>query len=243
MESTAKKGGDLAARGSLEQGSVNKGSLNKGSLSQGSLDRGWWLLECAICLSLIIYLLGPWRWIVGDLVSFSLAVLALGLWPRRLRPRPVERQPSRLALLGLIVFSVLAVLALWAYGIGLRGRSADIRLILLMAVCYGPFAYLQQLAVQGYLTLRWGLRWGRGHHWLAALAGGLLFSLCHCNCPVLVPPTFVAGVVWARFYLATGQLLPLAASHAILGATIFVFVVGKNPFAVLWGGAETLGSG
>lgn len=227
----------------MESNAQEEAGDRAGSEGQASSDRAWWLLECALCLALVIYLLGPWRWIVGDLVSFSIAVLALSFWPGRLRPRPVERRSSRLALLGLTAFSVLAIVALWAYGSGLRGRSAELRLIVLMAVCYGPFAYLQQLAVQGYLTLRWGLRWGRGRLWLSALAGGLLFSLCHCNCPVLVPPTFIAGVVWARFYLATGQLLPLAASHAVLGATIFVFVVGKNPFAILWGGAETLGTG
>jgi membrane protease YdiL (CAAX protease family) len=40
--------------------------------------------------------------------------------------------------------------------------------------------------------------------------------------------TAVAGVVWAIFYYRWRRLPPLAASHAILGATLHYWVFGND---------------
>ena len=93
------------------------------------------------------------------------------------------------------------------------------------AALYLPWALLQQFIFQFYLFPRW-LRLVPVP--VAVALTALAFAAVHFpRWPVMLV-TFVAGTVWALLYYRYRRLLPLAASHAVLGAALHYWVFGND---------------
>jgi membrane protease YdiL (CAAX protease family) len=112
---------------------------------------------------------------------------------------------------------------------GAWGRIGNWHLLIACAL-YFPWALLQQFVFQFYLLgrMRWVLP-----YWPAICGTALAFSGVHFpRAPVMIGTLF-AGVVWGATYHRYGKLLPLAASHAVLGATLHYWVFGRDLW-LLW---------
>ena len=59
------------------------------------------------------------------------------------------------------------------------------------------------------------------NEWAAAALTGVIFAACHWPNPVLVPLTFVAGVVMAWMFGRVRNIIPLAIGQAILGSIVW----------------------
>ncbi|MGB7081453.1 MAG: CPBP family intramembrane glutamic endopeptidase, partial [Candidatus Acidiferrales bacterium] len=81
---------------------------------------------------------------------------------------------------------------------------------------YFAFCLLQQVALNSLLTNR--LLSLLRRDWAAALVAGTIFAACHWPNPVLVPLTFVGGVVLAWLFARHRNILPLVVIQAILGS-------------------------
>jgi hypothetical protein len=84
---------------------------------------------------------------------------------------------------------------------------------------YFAFCLMQQVALDSFLANR--LLGLLGRRWAAALVAGTLFALDHLPNPVLVPATFVGGVVMAWLFARQRNILPLAAGQAIVGSLVW----------------------
>lgn len=97
-------------------------------------------------------------------------------------------------------------------------------------VLYFAWGLLQQFVFQFYLL-------GRLLYILpgaaAVLLTGIAFSMVHFPRAPVMAVTLVAGVVWASIYRRYRSLVPLAASHALLGATLHYWIFGRDLLA-LW---------
>ena len=83
---------------------------------------------------------------------------------------------------------------------------------------YFAFCLLQQVALNSlfsnriyFLTKRIGI---------SAFIAGIIFATLHWPNPVLMPATFVAGVVMSWLFLKQRNILPLAIWHMVLGILI-----------------------
>ncbi len=65
----------------------------------------------------------------------------------------------------------------------------------------------------------------------AVLCTGLAFALLHFPHVDTMAVTLVAGIVWTAIYYRYRVLVPLAASHAILGAALFYWVYHRDILA------------
>ena len=95
---------------------------------------------------------------------------------------------------------------------------------------YLPWALLQQFIFQFYLLGR--LLW-LAPYWFAVPAAAAAFSLVHFPRVPVMLGTALAGIVWAASYSQHRTLLPLAASHAVLGSALHYWVFGRD-LASLW---------
>jgi membrane protease YdiL (CAAX protease family) len=93
---------------------------------------------------------------------------------------------------------------------------------------YFPWALLQQFVFQFFLL-------GRLLHLLrpsaAIVLTALAFSAVHFPRAPVMAGTLAAGIVWAVLYRRYRTLLPLAISHATLGATLHYWVFGRDLLA------------
>jgi membrane protease YdiL (CAAX protease family) len=90
---------------------------------------------------------------------------------------------------------------------------------------YFPWALLQQYIFQHYLL-------GRLLHLLrpsAAIAiTAIAFSCVHFPRWPVMALVLIAGALWSTIYYRTRTLLPLAASHAVLGSVLHYWVFGRD---------------
>lgn len=95
----------------------------------------------------------------------------------------------------------------------------------LAVALYFPWALLQQYIFQFY----WHGRWLRLVPAQAALVlTALAFAAVHFpRWPVMLV-TLAAGAFWSYCYYRWRELLPLAASHAVLGAALHYWVFGRD---------------
>jgi membrane protease YdiL (CAAX protease family) len=95
---------------------------------------------------------------------------------------------------------------------------------------YFPWALLQQFVFQFYLL-------GRLSYLLPpAVAIGITavaFSAVHYPRYPIMAGTLIGCLVWSLSYRRHRVLLPLAASHALLGATMHYWVIGRDLLADL----------
>jgi len=121
---------------------------------------------------------------------------------------------------------VLVALAAWSAGSGaaLAGRAANWH-IAVAAALYFPWALLQQYIFQRFLL-------GRLLQLVAPAAAiaitALAFSSVHFPRWPVMALVLIACSVWSTIYYRTRALLPLAASHALLGTTLHYWVFGND---------------
>jgi membrane protease YdiL (CAAX protease family) len=127
----------------------------------------------------------------------------------------------------LVVLAGLAALAARTAGTPVLDRFANWHL-LAAAALYFPWALLQQYLFQFYLLPRW-LRLVPMPAAVALTA--VTFSAVHFpRWPVMLA-TVVAGAIWALLYYRWRRLVPLALSHALLGAALHYWVFGNDLLA------------
>jgi hypothetical protein len=91
---------------------------------------------------------------------------------------------------------------------------------------YFAFCLLQQVALNSLLHNR--MLSLVHNEWKAAAVTGAIFAACHWPNPVLVPLTFIGGMVMAWMFGRQRNIIPLAFGQAILG----LIVLWAFPLAV-----------
>lgn len=84
---------------------------------------------------------------------------------------------------------------------------------------YAAFCLLQQTALNSYLMNR--LLAANLSQISASLLAGAIFAALHWPNPVLVPLTFVGGVVMAWLFARERNIIPLTVGQALLGALVW----------------------
>jgi hypothetical protein len=175
-------------------------------------------------------------------VGLALLGLALvGLTARETRARfwgPAPTSPAdrrRHCLLHMLVGTAAVALLFAVVGAALavhEGTGVAARLLrptlLAALILFVPWAAAQQTLFQFYVLGRLrALLPGTPPAALAAL-NGLLFGLVHVPEWDVTLITVVGGAVWSWNYLGDRCLAPLALSHAVMGATYFHWVRGRD---------------
>jgi hypothetical protein len=84
---------------------------------------------------------------------------------------------------------------------------------------YFAFCLLQQVALNSLFHNR--MLSLVHNEWTAAGVTGAIFAACHWPNPVLVPLTFIGGMVMAWMFGRQRNIIPLAVGQAILGSILF----------------------
>lgn len=84
---------------------------------------------------------------------------------------------------------------------------------------YAAFCLLQQLALNSYMTNR--LVYVFDGKTPAAFLSAALFAALHWPNPVLVPLTFLGGMVMSWLFARDRNILPLAAGQAVIGTLVW----------------------
>jgi membrane protease YdiL (CAAX protease family) len=125
-----------------------------------------------------------------------------------------------------VALLVLVALAVWTAGSGatLGARAANWH-VAIAAALYFPWALLQQYIFQRFLL-------GRLLQLVAPPAAiaitALAFSSVHFPRWPVMALVLIACSAWSTIYYRTRALLPLAASHALLGTTLHYWVFGND---------------
>ncbi len=177
-------------------------------------------------------------------VDFALAGVAVALiaasTPRSRRlwqtlpPRAGEHAGLRRAAIETAAFTAVALVALGLMAVlvapaevtrtELAARFVSRNFLLATAV-YFPWALLQQYIFQFYLFGRLAKLVPLG---IAVALTALAFSGAHFPRWPVMAVTAMAGAFWTLTYYRHRTLLPLAASHAILGAALHYWVFGRD---------------
>ncbi len=180
----------------------------------------------------------PRRHIVTDiaLALFALVLISLdarftktAVWERISSPVP---EPERLRRCLAVIIPVTLLLLLVCLGIGMAvgyweggWRDAFARAerwqIILAVGFYLPWALLQQTLFQFYLFGRLLIL---APPWLAVACTAIAYGLVHLPDPLLSGAAALAGVFWSSMYYRYRRIIPLAFSHAILGAAFHYWI-------------------
>ncbi len=100
---------------------------------------------------------------------------------------------------------------------------------------YMTFCLLQQVGLNSYVTNRLVTVWDNPVH--VSVAAGTIFAALHWPNPVLVPITWIGGILLSWLFARERNILPLAIGQGILGALVW----WAFPFA--WHHAMRVGPG
>jgi Type II CAAX prenyl endopeptidase Rce1-like len=203
--------------------------------------RGWVAIElAAIAIAALIFVATvrvrpPYL----DLALAAAAVALIAFSARRsarlwhgtaATAREPQPRPAWLASAAFTAGALLALAALAALGtFNTSGTSVVERArnwhILIAVALYFPWALLQQYIFQFYLL-------GRLLQLIGAPAAialtALGFACVHFPRWPVMAVVAIAGAVWALIYFRHRSLLPLAASHAVLGSALHYWVFGND---------------
>ena len=146
--------------------------------------------------------------------------------------RSVDPSGARGAWLAALAFTAVALVVLAGLAIGAARAAGEPPLarfanwhMLLAAALYFPWALLQQYIFQFYWFGRWLTLVPLA---VAVTLTALAFSAVHFPRWPVMAVTLVAGAAWALIYYRWRSLLPLAASHALLGTALHYWVFGND---------------
>ncbi len=144
--------------------------------------------------------------------------------------RPVRRRecpPGEAVRLRLGLFTATGLGLSWGWA-QWHGIAIPYGHLLLAALAYFPWALLQQTLFQFYFLGRLRVLLPGASVAALALLNGAVFALVHLPQWPLALAAGGAGAVWSLAYQRHGRLLPVAASHAMLGAGFYYLVVGRD---------------
>lgn len=134
-------------------------------------------------------------------------------------------------------FFIPSVMGLFVVGFVLGGSHRSLAHLFFPNRFFGymAFCFLQQLALNSYLTNR--LLAALHRPFLAHLLAGTIFALLHWPNPVLVPLTLVVGAVMSWLFASERNIVPLAVGQGILGTLVWW------AFPLAWHHAMRVGPG
>lgn len=147
------------------------------------------------------------------------------IWGETALPRSSRLLNSALAFL---VFTVPLVMAFFLWSVRSGHHFSYVSLLLGLCI-YIPWALVQQIIFQFYLLGRLRILLPSISPFFLVIMSASLYGLAHMPNIKLVLLTFIPGVVWSYSYLRNRYLLPIVASHAVIGVAFFYFV-GNNDF-------------
>lgn len=202
--------------------------------------RTWVAIELAAIAIAALVFVGTVRvrppYLDFALAAAAVALIALSarrstrLWLATSAAREVRAREAWLASIAftagaLIVLGALAVLGTFnSTGSSLFERARNWHIVIAIAL-YFPWALLQQYIFQFYLL-------GRLLHVIgppAAIAlTAIAFACVHFPRWPVMAVVAIAGAVWALIYYRHRTIVPLAASHAVLGSALHYWVFGND---------------
>lgn len=198
----------------------------------------------AVATTLLLRFLPSYLRNTATYIGLALAGLGLiGFTARETReriwgpPESPDFDRVRRCAIGMTLFTVPPVFFFLLLGAAMRywnfwlppDRCGMVSLDFLLAlVCYVPWALLQQTLFQFYLLGRLRALLPFASPLLLSLLNGLCYGLVHLpNAPVTVA-TIIGGMFWSYSYHRDRYVLPLALSHALLGATFYYWILGQD---------------
>lgn len=142
-------------------------------------------------------------------------------------PRGTAAGRRRHAATAMILLTAPVALGTILTGVAWHREIAYAKL-LLACVIYFPWALIQQTIFQFYLLGRLRALAPGAPPYLLALGNGTVYGLVHAPHTSIMLLTALAGTVWSYTYLRDRLLAPIAASHAVLGATYYCVFVGRD---------------
>lgn len=171
-----------------------------------------------------------------NLLYVAMALLFLGfiglgaketrekIWGQPAQPRAARMRRSTATMAIFTIPLVLSGLA-WSGWQGYRIPYVHLAL----ALCfYFMWALLQQTIFQFYLLGRLRTLMPKASPWLLSSVNGLAYGSVHLPDLPLALLTGIAGIFWSHAYQRDRLLLPVAASHAILGTVYYYLVIGRD---------------
>jgi membrane protease YdiL (CAAX protease family) len=167
----------------------------------------------------------------------SLAAAAVGLTARHTReriwgPAPASRAHRlRRSAVQMAVLTMPVALLFLACGSYLYGTSVLRVQVLITFAFYLPWALLQQTLFQFYLLGRLRVLLPFASPVFLSILDGMLYGMTHLPSGwLLAGLTVMAGIVWSYCYQRDRSLLPIAASHAVLGTAFFCWALNGGVF-------------
>lgn len=113
------------------------------------------------------------------------------------------------------------IVGLFFVGLALDGLHRSIHHLLVPKHFFGYLAFclLQQVGLNSYVNNR--LLAATNSSLLASLIAGTLFAALHWPNPVLVPVTWIGGIVMSWLFARERNILPLAIGQGILGTMVW----------------------
>jgi hypothetical protein len=157
------------------------------------------------------------------------------VWGTPATPGHERRRHAARLMLGLTTLG-LVVLATWGAGLewqaGGNARAITSRLLSATLVAVLPFyvawAVAQQTLFQFYLLGRVRALVPSARPLAISIVNGILFGAVHVPDAEVTALTMIGGAVWSHVYQRDRHVLPLALSHAILGAAFFHWIRGRD---------------
>lgn len=153
------------------------------------------------------------------------------IWGPPAAPLPERSRHAAIAMLGFTLPGAAAFL-LWGLS---RGNTILQANLMLAFGLYFVWAFAQQLIFQFYLLGRLRALMPSAPPVAVSAINGIAYGLVHQPFSAITLATMVAGTVWSYTYYRDRLLLPLAASHAILGTTLYHWAIGRDLIGELGG--------
>ena len=107
--------------------------------------------------------------------------------------------------------------------------------MLLLLVLYPVWGILQQFLVQALGVANLFRLFSRYGWWVGVSAGVILFSLVHYPDWLLMAATGLLACVFIPLYIRDRNLWPLGLYHGWLGTFFYLWVLGCDPWASVFG--------
>jgi membrane protease YdiL (CAAX protease family) len=151
--------------------------------------------------------------------------------PGQLREWGFRREGLGEAFVAPTLFSALAAAAIAAIAAARGTLDANPHLLPILLL-YPLWGITQQFLVQALVARNLERR--LPFYWLVALVASL-FAVVHAPDLVLMGATFLLGLAFTPMYLRRRNLIPLGLYHGILGALVYFWVLGRDPWREMFG--------
>jgi membrane protease YdiL (CAAX protease family) len=158
-------------------------------------------------------------------------VLRVRREPRSLREWGFRLEGLGEAFVAPTVFFLVAAASIAGLAAARGTLEANPHLIPILLL-YPLWGITQQFLVQALVARNLERRMPRP--WLVLLVASL-FAVVHAPDPVLMGATFLLGIAFTPMYLRSRNLIPLGLYHGVLGALVYFWVLGRDPWREVFG--------